>query len=333
MRPAKLQKNLQLNDNNTFWWCDMQKQNSESVYELIEESIEARQHGESLRSAELLLRSFQLVESDLDRKAELKAKLFHLLANSYCDLRKLDLASDFYGKAWMLAKANQLQLDLSFYEDTYIQSLRQTHWKLGIEIQKDLRCRFRQRAFLPANLRLKNLLRLTALHWLNGNYYEAERSLKEYVEQMIEESSSARDKLAVLGLFALHLNKLNEAKEIYEEILSDSNISNDDKTEVLRQLGYLLCMEGNSDEGQLRCRQANLLNGDFHVESELSEQFRAIAQVYCQKKCSSEAMKFCQAGIESFEVGHLGKADQQSMKLIFKRLGLTEDLSLLPLPA
>lgn len=311
----------------------MQKQLSDNSYELIEESIDARHHGDLLRSVELLLRSYKLLEADLGRRLELKARIFHLLANSYRDLGNLDLSYDFYERAWKLANDNGFQLDYSFYEDSYIQSVCQPKWELGLEIQQDLRSRLRRDNAHNTKMRLKNLLRLTALYWLRANYYEAERTLEEYVELLTREGNTTKSPLAVQALFALHLNKLDAAQEMYERILAENDLSDEDKTEVLRQLGYVFCTKGNLDEGQLRCRQANLLNGDFRVESELSDQFRAIAQVYCQKKCSAEAMKFCQAGIECFEVGHLGKADDQSMRLIFKRLGLTEDLSLLPLSA
>lgn len=306
----------------------------ENTYGLIEQALQAARSGNCALSEQLLLRSYGLLETELIHNAELRGRVFHLLANNYRDRGKLGVSHEFYDKACdVLKKESHLSMPLSLYDDMYIQALSESDYDLALRSQIDLNKVLSSGQYSSNKQLLKNLLRLVAVYWVKRNYSNAEMFLNQYV-QFSEDSYKLNagqnaSLKAILGLFAFRLDRPAQAESLYLEALENEQLGVQEKAETLNQLGFVRCSLGKIEEARPGCKEAINLREKSLCNNDTASEFRYIADVYCQRDCQDEASNYCRAALETYEMGRLDKADENSLALILRRLGLLDDAAII----
>ncbi len=320
----------------------MKKSNdNESVYTLVEQAMQAASSGNLSLAEKLLLRSYGTLEAEVLHNAEMRARVLHLLANSYRDQGKLEVARGFYQKARASMEKESLSIaPLALCEDSYVQSLYEGDLELALRSQQDLCASMQKCNFQASTSRLKNLLRLCALCWTHGKYFEAERCLNEYLQLGRQFNKITREHsimlLCSLALLSLRTGKLEQAESLYKEALYAGNelqiMSCSQQAEMLKQLGIVLCMQDRHAEAQRNCIRASELNEEQKfAEESIVNHFRAIADVYCGRGCMDDASRYCAAALDVYEFGFEKNKNSSVDKLIliFRRLGLYDDAEIL----
>ena len=303
----------------------------ENVYSLIEDAMKEANSGNTVLAEQLLMRSYGSLESQRQQCNELRSRVFHLLANSYRDSGKLKVARDFYEKARQLFQDESLvPVPLAFFDDVYIQALREDDSELALLSQLDLYKVLQNPSCQPLKLRLRNLRRLVALTWAQSKYDKAEKYLREYLDLAVDGSVVGSPEqmtmLCHLGLIEFRLGKFAEAEAVYRQALMLSenlgSASEAEQAELLSELGLALCKQGKHDEAQVGCKKAS----DLREQSadSTAKKFHEIADFYCEKKCFDEATKFCSGALDVAETG-CGCGTNDSLLAILRRLGLSDD--------
>ena len=240
-------------------------------------------------------------------------------------------AHDYYEKARQIFAGEALsEPPFAFYQDMYSQALRENDLDLALNLQQDLWNLLQKSICPPPATRLNNLLRLAALYWTEADYQNADRYLKEYLQLSVVVSARATHEqisvLSYLGLLAFRMNKLEEAESLYKQSLAFSetcpDISNTEQSELLSQLGLVLCSQDRNMEAQTGCLKAEELRGQ--PGNDPDDQFRSIASVYCARHCFSEAAKYCRSALDIIEMG-CAAGKSETLAVILRRLGLADD--------
>jgi tetratricopeptide (TPR) repeat protein len=306
----------------------------DDVAGLIELATQEAASGNHDHAEQLLLRSYGFLESQKQHADELKARVFHLLANSYRDRGKLHTARDFYEKASQVVEETLLHSSLTFFDDMYIQALCEGDHDLALRSQQDLGKILSASASKPQESTLRNLLRLAAIFWARSDYENADRVLREYLQQLLEFSAGATPEyvsaLGYLGLIAFRMGRPQEAKSLYKEALALAeklgNVQKEALAEMLNQLGVVLCSQYKHQEAQENCARAEELK--MLPDDDTSSRLRSIADVYCARDCFAEASEYCHAAVDVVEMG-AGSTQKESFCVILRRLGLFEDAEVL----
>ena len=313
----------------------------ENIYTLVEQAMQAAAAGNYTIAEQLLLRSYGTLEAQLLHNAELRARVLHLLANSYRNRGMFKMSRAFYERArTALEKESFAAPPLALCEDIYIQALCENDLDLALRSQQDLCQSLQKCGCHPSASRLQNLLRLCALYWSGGKYYEAELCLKEYIQLARDRNKLSKQEtvslLCSLALLSLRTGKLEEAESLYKEALYAGTelqvMNHSEQAEMLSQLGVVLCSQDKHTEAKANCRRAFDLNERARVPVDnISIHFRAIADVYCQRGCLEEASRYCSAALDAFEFGSKSQNNEPAERLLvtLRRLGLSNDADLL----
>lgn len=305
----------------------------DNYYGLIEKAMQAASSGNYSMAEQLLLQSYGSIETEAHHINEVRGKVFHLLANSYRDRGKLHVSREFYEKARKELQQEYKVVPLALFDDMYVQALYERDFAFALSAQKELHMILSSSGCHPTGLRLKNLLRLTAITWVLSNYEDAEAFLKEYL-QLSEQSDkfSKRDMaqtLMSLGLLAFRNGNLQEAESLYKKAWALSEefelFSEQEHSELLRQLGMALCGQQKHEEAQSVCARSVNTKENASLANNQSEQFREIADVYCAKGCFSEAARYCAAALDASELGSYARDKSESIAHILRRLNLCDD--------
>jgi tetratricopeptide (TPR) repeat protein len=299
---------------------------------LIELAVKESGAGNHLQAGELLQRSYEIVESQKQHCLELRAKVLHLLANNCRDSGNLEQARQFYDKAARIFSTESFALQsMAFYDDLYIQALKQGDYNLALGAQLDLWKVLQEADGQLLKSKLRNVLRLAALCWTQSDYANADRHLREYLQLLVDVNDAPSNEyvsvLGYLGLIAFRQERLQEAESLYKEALVLlGNITDNEQAELLKQLGVVLCSQERHSEARVGCRKAEEIRRE--ALDQTSEELRNIGGVYCAKNCFEEASKYCRAALDLVEMG-CGADACLALAVILRRLGLVDDADLL----
>ncbi len=312
-----------------------------SVQSLIEQAAKAANSGNYALAEQFLLESSGTLQTDMLVNTELRARVYHLLANSYRDRGKLAVSREFYDKAnQVFEREGYDSRPPTFFDDLYIQALWEETFDLALVAQRDLYKVLRDCSYQPFKAIARNLLRLTAIYWMQSDYPEANKYYSEYMQTAKDAGRLGTNEfvsvLCSLGLMAFRMGDSAQAESLYKRALSiaqDLQITSEkEQARILNQLGMALCEQDKHSEGQKQCKKASELRERGNSSaSDTGSQFQAIADVYCSKGCLDEASKYCGAALEVFEMGcQKGRETKtESLLLIFRRLGLLDDAVIL----
>lgn len=313
------------------------RKTEESIYGLIERAMEASRAGDYLMAEQLLFQSYDCLDTESHHNANLRGKVFHLLANSYRNRGKFSLAKEFYKKAKDAVQNEPGTASLSLLDDLYIESLFDKDLELALASQTELREFLQNSNYHSLKIALRNFQRLAAIYWKQLQYDEAEKYLKEFFNLAEQHNQLEKRErfytIFSLAILAYRLGKFAEAEGLYKTALREADelvsiISEDEKAELLNQLGLALCNQGKNAEAQEGCKLSAEIRERSGASANISGSLRSIADVYCEKTCFAEASRYCQAAMDTFELGGQDSGEE-SMILILKRLGLFDDAAIL----
>jgi tetratricopeptide (TPR) repeat protein len=294
--------------------------------------------GNYVLAEQLLFRSYGSLQTEQKQNAELRGKVFQLLANTYRNRGKLKVAREFYEKAREVLHRERATVSISLLDDMYSEALSEGDFDLALSLQKEL-YQLSQSGAYSLDVRRQNLLKLAALSWRRLDYNEAEYFINNYLELSKESPKfSSREFISmtyVLGLLAFRMGKFEEAEKRYRVGITMAEslgiITDAERAEILNQMGLALCEQGKHEEAQKGCKIArNIREKLLGNYDDISEQLRSIADVYCSKNCFDEASRYCEAALEVFEKGWSAQAaDDVEMSHLFRRLGLFDDAKLI----
>lgn len=305
--------------------------NENNIDNLIELAEQEASAGNLAECEQFLLRSYQKLEDDKHHCGELRARVLRLLANCYRGSGNLNMARDHYEKACQVAAAENLLPAVSLNDDMYIFGLVQNDYAYALQAQVDLWQSLEKSGGAMLEAKLRNLLRMAALYWLQADYINADKHLREYLQLVVDAREAPAQAyvsvLGYLGLIAFRLENHAEAEALYKEALALlGDITDNEQAELLKQLGLVLCSQNRNREAQLKCRKAEALRTE--AGDEISNQLRSIADVYCSKNCFDEAYKYCRAALDVVELGSAAEKNE-ALALILRRFGLSQDAAML----
>lgn len=283
---------------------------------------------------QIFLAGFEEIEEDIHRKTLLQGKTLHLLANNYRDRGQFEESRELYTKAGENLKDASPDEIRVLFEDMYLQALCEEDYEAALKSQLDIyqllsRCRYQ-----AIEIRLQNLLRLACVYWKLTHYSEAEEYIKEYLRLAGDSRHLNKGAWIVLlysqGFLCFRMNKLKEAETLYKMALyldeETRTLGNEQKAEILGQLGVILCRLGKRGEARAGCciESAQIREACENLAATPS-QFRSIAESYCISGRYEEAASFCSTANDIFEKG-LGVNDNDNFITgLFQRHKLLDD--------